>query len=340
MSFQRFLKDKIVYVLTMIVLLIFITMLGYAFKAVNAYIIVVDVLMLIASVLLLLRDFWKRKLFYDEFVGKLEQLDQKYLITEMVQNPEFYEGELLCEALYQINKSMKEKINDIERSSLDFREYLEMWIHEMKVPLSSLTLMNYNGETELSKQKRQIQKMNHYVEQMLFYARAGAPEKDYLLKKCDLEGMVNKVVRENKELLIGKKIAIEKENLAYTVITDSKWFAFILGQIINNSIKYVRDEERLIKFYAYKNQKDKKNQIVLVVEDHGIGICENDIGRIFEKSFTGQNGRKSAASTGMGLYICKKLCDKMGHNIWIASKENQYTRVFIAFGEDDYYLGM
>ena len=122
------------------------------------------------------------------------------------------------------------------------------------------------------------------------------------------------------------------------VLTDAKWLEFILNQIINNSIKYKRDDtESCIKI---KSEEDKE-KIYLTIYDNGIGIPESDITRVFEKSFTGENGRAKAKSTGMGLYIAKKLCVKLGHRIEIESEAGSFTRVVIAFGKNDFYkLGM
>lgn len=185
----------------------------------------------------------------------------------------------------------------------------------------------------MEKQKLQLMKLYYYVEQILFYARADAPQKDYLLKKVSLESIVNKVMVENKDLLIGNRFQIEKENLGIEVYTDSKWLEFILGQIVNNSVKYKKADEGYLGFSG----KEEKNIVWLFIEDHGIGVEKSDIGRVFEKSFTGKNGRRVKEATGMGLFICKKLCDKMGHRIFIESEKGEYTRVGIGFGRNKYY---
>ena len=120
---------------------------------------------------------------------------------------------------------------------------------------------------------------------------------------------------------------------ALQVNTDKKWLEFILNQIVNNSIKYKKDNNSLIRIESI----EEKEKIVLTIYDNGIGIPESDITRVFNKSFTGINGRDKVKSTGMGLYIIKNLCNKLGHNIYIQSKENKYTKVIIEFGKNNIY---
>ena len=153
------------------------------------------------------------------------------------------------------------------------------------------------------------------------------------MKKCSLESIINKVLISQKDLLIQSRIQIDKSRLEGTVITDAKWMEFILGQIVNNSIKYRRGSDDRISFISDEDEK----QVILCVEDCGVGIAKRDIERVFDKTFTGENGRKISASTGMGLYICRQLCDKLGHSIWIESEQDSYTRVYIGFGKHAFY---
>ena len=177
--------------------------------------------------------------------------------------------------------------------------------------------------------------MNDYVEQILFYARADAPEKDYLLNACKLDTVINSVLQQQKDLLIGNHVSIKKEQTELTVITDSKWLTFMIGQIVNNSIKYIDIQKTPeISFSVAETQEET----VLTIRDNGIGIDEKDIDRVFDKTFTGENGRKGNVSTGMGLYICKRLCEKLGHQIDIASIKGEYTAVSMHFGRNEFYF--
>lgn len=333
MKFGTYIKEHIVHVIFLAFFLVFFWLFGMAFRVRREFLVAMSGTLFFGLAVITVCTFVRRRAFYADFMKKLEQLKEKYFITEMVEVPDFQEGRILCEALYEIDKSMKEHINDIELSAIEFREYLETWVHEMKVPLSGLHLMNYNETVDYAAQRQQLGKLEHYVEQVLFYARADAPQKDYLMKKCSLESIVNKVLVEQKDLLIGAKMRIEKAGLGKIVVTDAKWLEFMLGQIINNSVKYRRGNAGRLRFEAV----DEPERIVLSIEDDGIGITPQDIERVFDKTFTGENGRKTAASTGMGLFICKKLCGRLGHSIWIESEEGAYTRVSIAFGKNAYY---
>ena len=137
----------------------------------------------------------------------------------------------------------------------------------------------------------------------------------------------------NKDDFLENKIDLLVEDVHYTVYSDSKWVEFMLNQIINNSIKYKKEQDSYIKLSV----KETHDQILLMIEDNGIGIAQSDLSRVFEKSFTGINGRKRAKSTGMGLYICQSLCKKLGHCIEIQSKQGEYTKVIICFFKNKFY---
>ncbi|MCG4553527.1 ATP-binding protein, partial [Clostridium perfringens] len=138
---------------------------------------------------------------------------------------------------------------------------------------------------------------------------------------------VNKVLNNNADSLIKKRVKISLGDLEKQVYSDSKWIEFILGQIISNSIKYMNKEHKELKIYCNENSK----YVILNIEDNGAGISEKDISRVFDKGFTGENGRKFGKSTGIGLYLCKKLCKKLGLDIKLISEEGKFTRVSIIF---------
>ena len=335
MKLVIYIKEKLAFIFSMVFIIIAIYVMGYACKIRRDYMNVLALIIVILSVFQLLTEYLRKRKFYNEMYNILEGLDQKYLLTEMKLNPNFAEGEILMDVMYEVDRSMKERLNEIEQSYVEFKEYLEMWIHQIKIPISAIKLMNYNGNIDVAKQLVQINRMNDYVEQILYYARADAPEKDYILKKCNLEGIINNVLLQQKELLLGNRIRIQKNNTDKDVVTDGKWITFMLGQIINNSVKYMdKNKESYISFEVV----EAKDKTILTIKDNGIGITIKDVPRVFERSFTGENGRKNNVSTGMGLYICKRLCDKLGHDIDISSVNGEGTSVSISFGKNDYYL--
>ena len=210
-----------------------------------------------------------------------------------------------------------------------------MWIHEVKIPISSLTLLNHNHQDKIDRRcVEEIRKLDNYIDQILYYVRSENAEKDYIIKEKDLQETIKNVALKNKDDLLENNIKLEVDINNEKVLTDSKWLEFILNQIINNSIKYKKDN---VESYVKISIIEDKEKIYLSIYDNGIGIPPKDISRVFNKSFTGENGRLREKSTGMGLYIAKKLCDKLGHKITIESKLGEYTKVTIMFSKNDFY---
>ena len=312
-----------------------ILLIFFAFKVGNSVIISSTFLYIICFLLILLIPYFRKKKFYKNLLANIEALDKSYLVLETLNKPEFYEGELLYQALYEINKSMNENVRLIEEHLQNFKEYIEMWIHEVKIPLSTLVLMSNNHKGQFDKKtKLQLKRLENYVDQVLYYARSENAEKDYLIKETDLSKVIKNVGLKNMDDLLENKIDYIVENTQYKVLTDSKWLEFILGQIINNSIKYKRDIKNS---YIKISVKDEKEKTTLIVEDNGIGIKKSDLKQVFDKSFTGENGRNGSKSTGMGLFIAKNMCKKLGHKIDIESVYNEYTKVYIIFAKNKYY---
>ena len=168
----------------------------------------------------------------------------------------------------------------------------------------------------------ELENINQYTEQALYYARSEHTEKDYSVREIRLFDVVHQSIAENKYLLLKNGVGIDLQETDDTVYSDEKWLCFILNQLIVNSVKY-RTEQPVLKFYA----EQQGSQVVLCVQDNGIGIDAGDLPRIFEKGFTGYNGRRDKKSTGLGLYLCKTIMDKLNHKITITSVEGEGTRV-------------
>lgn len=234
-----------------------------------------------------------------------------------------------------INKSMIENVSSYINSTKDFKDYIEMWIHEVKIPISSLILMTHNHKNQVPKEYiEEIRRLDNYIDQILYYVRSNYTSEDFVFKKVKLEKIISSVALKNKDDLLENKIDLIVDIKNTEVYTDTKWLEFILNQIINNSIKYKKD---IPKSYIQIKTQEDNNQIVLSIKDNGIGIPKSDISNVFKKSFTGTNGRDKIKSTGMGLYIAKKLCTKLGHKIEIESEEKEYTIVKITFGKNKLY---
>jgi len=345
-SLGYFLREKLYFFLLAVGVLVLLLLFLTALRASPEAIAVVVFLFLSFAVIIPIVEYWRRRSFYRQLLQNIASLDRAYLVLETLREPNFYDGRVLYEALYAINKSMAEIVQSYELSEREFREYIEMWIHEVKTPLATLSLMSKDRKIAA-----QINRLDSYVEQVLYFARAENAERDYLIKPAPLAKIVGAVATKNQDLLLMSHVDLLVDNLDCEVFTDSKWLEFILNQIILNSVKY---QSATIKIAATTNG----DETVLTVADDGVGISAKDLPRVFDKSFTGENGHapnnkeadknhrlansrvaneNGQKSTGMGLYIAKTLCDKLGHQISVASPERQGTIVTITFPHHDYY---
>ena len=239
--------------------------------------------------------------------------------------------------IQEMEHSMTDTVEQQIRKNGEFKRYIETWIHEIKIPIASTNLILFNHREDMERRmKEQIRRIESYVEQVLYYLRGEVPEKDYCIGGYGLKEIVQSTVRDNKDSLILNGFSVLVELRDEKVYTDRKWLRFMLGQILSNAVKYAAEDERKIRIFTKKVQSSENSSgeagIWLWIEDNGIGITEKDLPRIFEKSFTGDNGRKSS-STGMGLYICRRLCEELGHKILAESEPGKYTRIGILFRE-------
>ena len=280
---------------------------------------------------------WNRKKqFYRELQQRLSGLEEKYLLAEMLQEPEFLEGQMFYDTLRQVTKSMNDEIFSCQRKNDAFREYVETWVHEAKLPIAGMRLLLHGSrDKEARKLKEQVQRLEDCVEQVLYYLRSQVPQKDYRIRRCSLRRITDQAVSRHKDSLILNNIRILQETGEEEVLTDEKWLLFLLGQILSNAVKYRRQEDAQIRIFTESSGK-AGDMVCLHIRDNGIGIPAEDLPRIFEKSFTGRNGRTLAYSTGMGLYLCHKLCQCLGHKLRAESKEGEYTDISIEFGQDAY----
>lgn len=280
----------------------------------------------------MLVDYLRYRNYINNLKGIMEKLDQKYLLPEVIREAEFLVGEEINNILKDLGRDMNEHVKYYRNIQEEYREYIEMWVHEIKTPIASSKLLMENNINEVTRKiNNQMNKIENFVEQVLYYSRSDEVSNDYIIKKIEVSSIVKKVINRNITDFISKRIQLKVDNIEEFIYSDEKWVEFILNQIVGNSIKYCcKDKENRISIYAMKLD----NSVVLVVEDNGIGISDRDINRVFEKGFTGQNGRLFGESTGMGLYLCKKLCDKLGILLKIKSRINQGTKVELLFPID------
>lgn len=331
-TIRAYLRDKLVELTTVIVVIFTTICFCGAFRLRYEIVIILLTPMVLGVLGVLIFDFWRRKKFYEALRLNLQKLDQTYLVTEMIRRPGFLDGQILHDTCYEIDKSMLENIGKIAQANRDFSEYIELWIHEIKSPLVTLNLLAEKiGTPELD---QELARIDNLAEQVLYFVRAQSSTEDYLLGECRIDEIVKSVLLAYRTQIQLQKVEIVAKELDYPIYSDAKWLKFMLGQVLANALKYGATK---VEFWA---QKDTKG-IVLKVRDNGIGIPEEDLPRVFEKSFTGKNGHRQAStkSTGMGLYLVEMMCKKLGHRVKIESKtdKNHYTEVQFFFGEHEYY---
>lgn len=335
MKLIEYIKEKFVFMVINIVMTLSGVVILKALKVDTYAIVFISILNLIGVFSCYIYDYFNRKKYYDNLFKNLDGLDKKYFIVEILESGDFIESNIIYSVLEECTKSMKDEVADLKRNINDYKEYIETWVHEIKTPIASARLILENDEGYINKSVlEEIEKVEGFIEQVLFYARSSTVERDYIIKKIPLKNSINSVIRKNASILIEKRVKIQLEDIEKKVYCDSKWIEFILQQIISNSVKYMDKDEKYIKIRCL--EKDKN--IILKILDNGIGISEKSIEKVFEKGYTGENGRKYNNSTGMGLYLCKKLCLKLGLGISIKSKLGVGTEVTIVFPINNYNL--
>lgn len=331
MNVKEYIKDRILAITLILLLVFFIETFLILFSCNLFLLLMIPLAICFVSLLILGIEYYNKKQFYDKLEHVILHLDQKYLFHELVSSPSFIEGQKLISFFEDVNKKMIEDVNFYKQLQAEYREYIELWVHEIKTPIASSKLIMENNPSQVTKSLgEELKKIDDFVEQALYYSRSNNVEKDYLIKKVNIESCVNAVIVKNKRDFISKKIRLELKDLNQIVYTDSKWLEYMLHQIISNSVKYMKAKEPSIII----STKTFKNRLELYIEDNGIGIEKSDLPKVFEKSFTGNNGRLYHQSTGMGLYLCKKLCQKLGLQIKIDSQKDVFTRVTLIFPID------
>lgn len=229
------------------------------------------------------------------------------------------------------NKNLEnEKQNQETRNALDeISDYITKWVHEVKAPVSVCELLlEKSDHSSLSMEmQRELEKIKFLTNQVLYISRSSSYAEDLAVHSIRLEDVVKQAIRRNSTLLISKNIEVEIANLNYEVLSDEKWIAYVLDQLLHNAYKYTQQDGKITIQAAF----DVAGNIDLIFRDNGIGILPGDISRVFDKSFTGNNKSNLSRSTGMGLYISRKMLDKLGHRIEVQSEPGVYTEFKITF---------
>ena len=302
MSIITFIKERMIF---FIVNLIMFSLIGILMKIAEVTINTILILFFIwfgPVVIYMFFEFIKYNRYLKNLTDTMDGLDRKYLLPEIINEPIFQEERIINEVLKECNKSMHENVKYYKDEQIEYREYIETWVHEIKTPIASAKLILENDDSNLgSRINYEMKRVEGFIEQVLYYARSSDVSKDYIIKEFSLRNVVMKAVKSNSRDFI--------------------------NQIIINAVKFSIANKGEVSIFSKINE----NNIILTIEDNGVGISEKDIDRVFEKGFTGENGRKFGKSTGIGLYLCKKLCDKLGIGISLTSKKGLGTKVNIVF---------
>lgn len=322
--FFTFLEEKIIEILFQLFFLALVAFLLVFYGVDMLFVVLLVIIFISIQVFYQGYLYWKKRNTSQHIINLVDGLEETYYIADVLPKPKEFQNEAYYYALKKACKSMNDEISKITEEKQDYQEYVESFAHEIKIPIGALSLTFDNMNNYML--KKETDKIFQLVEQMLYYARSENTEKDYFVKQLQLDEVIHKVILKFRHSLMESKVIINIHDIGNIVYTDEKWLTFILSQIVQNSIKYFDKQEKKLTIYS----QDNGTNILLVIEDNGCGIKASDLSRVFEKGFTGSN-RNKANATGMGLYLAKKLSDKLGLKLDVTSKEEEYTRLTVTF---------
>lgn len=337
---KEFLEDHVDFILFYIFIMTIISLIVYFDNEVKISvenIIYLNIIGLIIFICFLMIQFFKKKKQL-EFISDILAKDKTENIIDCLNEPLSNEQKLYFILLHKLNYEYLNKLNIFYKEKKDFSDFINYWVHEIKTPIAASKLF-LEKETTTKEEvvdiiEDKIISIENYVEQALYYLRSDDFSKDYFVGEIKIDQFIKNIIKKNAKMFIGKRIKLVLEDLAFSVQSDIKWLNFIVEQILLNAIKYTNNNGT-IKIYSLSDDKEQ----CIIIEDNGIGIKEEDIKRVFDKGFTGYNGRENLKATGIGLYLSKKLANKLGHDISIESEYSKYTKVYIHFPKImDYFM--
>ena len=327
MTLREFLSDRLKRIALQVICAGLATLFLFATGTQPGVLVILLIVFLLVFLTVNMFDFFQQRARLLELKSILDGLDRKYLFTECVPQPKGLFERRLFDLTRLAGRDMTGAVSDAQASQREYREYVERWVHEIKAPLTAARLIcrELDGGTR-RKLTAELSQIEAHVERALFYARAENPEQDCLFRQIELEKIAAQAIENHRSLLIQNGIRVEMENMNCAVYTDEKWAVFILGQLLQNAARY-RGPEPVITLSA----KPLGRQAQLIVHDNGIGIPAHELPRVFERGFTGSNGRIRGGSTGIGLYLCRKLAVFLELELRMDSQEGAGTTVTLTF---------
>lgn len=340
MSVWTYLRSRVVWlacsVLVLAFLACFLPLLGVERDPAILVSIVVAVLLVVPGV----HGYLRQRRLMRKLADIAESADDALELASLLREPGYPEGDLTVNALAAVVREGRREADAERADARAYQQYVEAWVHEIKTPLAAIRLFLANhADSALRPLRRELDRTEGYVEQALYYARSFSVERDYVIAPHNLADLVREAVRSRSGELIEAHVGVDLKGLADAppVPCDEKWMRFVLGQLVDNAVHYRCDLERdgrpaHISFSARVEEAGTAHgRVVLDVRDNGCGISDADLPRVFDRGFTGDNGRTHRRSTGMGLYLVRTLCAKMGLAVVIASGPGQWTCVSLVF---------
>ena len=327
MTLREFLSDRLKRIALQVICAGLATLFLFATGTQPGVLVILLIVFLLVFLTVNMFDFFQQRARLLELKSILDGLDRKYLFTECVPQPKGLFERRLFDLTRLAGRDMTGAVSDAKASQREYREYVERWVHEIKAPLTAARLIcrELDGDTR-RKLTAELSQIEAHVERALFYARAENPEQDCLIRQIELEKIAAQAIENHRSLLIQNGIRVEMKHMNCAVYTDEKWAVFILGQLLQNAARY-REPEPVITLSA----KPLGRQTQLIVHDNGIGIPAHELPRVFERGFTGSNGRIRGGSTGIGLYLCRKLAVFLELELRMDSQEGAGTTVTLTF---------
>ena len=258
---------------------------------------------------------WRRRMI------RLEEMEgHAALVLDQLPEPESLEAETYQKLLRELDEVRRQVSSAADARERENMDYYTMWVHQIKTPIAAMGLLLRGDETDRGRELRsELFRIEQYVELVLSYLRLGSDSTDYVIRDHDLDSILRQAARKYATLFIRGKVSLELQPTNLRVLTDEKWLQLVVEQVLSNAVKYAPGGH--VKIYA----RDSR----LVIEDDGVGIAREDLPRIFERGFTGCNGRMDKRATGIGLYLCREICRRLGHTITAESEVGRGTRVII-----------
>lgn len=329
MTFLKYLKSRRWFLLLLLLCsinhIVVLSLYGYDTEPIWYAVVIYLFLVLVCGVL----DYGYQKRKCKRLCAYDAQIDDN--LSELVETGDAIEEEYQ-RIIRKISMQQAVTKNEYMQRERDLSDFYTMWVHQIKTPIAALQLLMQTAPENISGMKGELFKIERYVDIILNYLRMEDMNKDIMLKHYSLEPLVKQAVKKYTPLFIQSRLSLNLEDLEYEVLTDEKWLVFVCEQLISNAIKYTKTGGITISVQVWEEGEVKKTS--LIIEDTGIGINPEDLPRIYERAFTGYNGRNDKKASGLGLYLCKTILQKLGHEIAITSIPQTGTCVTITFIEN------